>query len=109
MKNTALFAILFAFTLGISTPINAKQAPAATTEHVESRSQLHCCDDDDHSCCDATTGTACSWLATTWCSAKNWVMNLLGMDTCAAHKDDMQMIAETEQDPEADNIPFQKQ
>ena len=116
MKNTTLTALLLAFTVGISTPVTAKQAPAqvitqarSTANPISSCSQSYCCDDEStSSSCDATTGASCFWLANAWCSAKNWVMNLFGKTACAAPKEDREMIVETEQDPEAENIPFQK-
>ena len=112
MKNTALFALLLVFALSVSTPTVAKQVQAQTTQQVKSSSsscsQSSCCEEADDSCCNATSGTACSWLATTWCSAKSWVMNLFCANKCAAPADDIQITAEAEQDPEASNIPFQE-
>lgn len=112
MKNTNLFALLMALTLGFSTQIIGKQVSINLTEQTETAS-INKKDsqsaDKNNSCC-ISASAASSWLANTWCSAKHWVMNLFGIKTYSTEKttEDIELIAEAEQDPEANNIPFQK-
>jgi|GEM_PF-4175606 len=87
MKNSVLFAVLFAFTFGATMPLVSKNNSQEKTAQVKTASecaQSYCpsdadCDADDVCC----TSSNSSWLSNTWCSVRNWVMNLFCKNKCS--------------------------